>query len=112
MSINSRAQVPGYSGYIPGKISANRFGATFAQISSGAYPDHPQSFMTTNIANNSFIKQQHANEDNAFWSDSGKVDGFQRHSKQPEIRIQRTPVTSIYVYIRRVCAAAGDHPHL
>jgi hypothetical protein len=52
MSINNRAQVPGYCGYIPGKYSENKFGATFAHVTKDSYPTQPQSFLTTNIANN------------------------------------------------------------
>lgn len=53
MSVNNhRAQVPGYCGYIPGKYSENKFGATFAQVTKDSYPTQPESFLTTNIANN------------------------------------------------------------
>ncbi len=75
MSINSRAQVPGYCGYIPGKASENKFGATFAKVTSNSYPTPPHSFLTTNAANNSFIQQQHEG-DNKFWGNTGKVNGF------------------------------------
>lgn len=60
MSINNRAQVPGYCGYIPGKNSENKFGATFAQVTKDSYPTPAHSFLTTNIANNEFIQKQHA----------------------------------------------------
>ena len=60
MSINNRAQVPGYCGYIPGKNSQNKFGATFAQVTKNSYPTQPESFLTTNIANNQFIQKQHS----------------------------------------------------
>ena len=49
---NQRAQVPGYSGYIPGKNSENKFGATFAEVSKDSYPTQKESFLTTNFANN------------------------------------------------------------
>lgn len=49
---NQRAQVPGYCGYIPGKNSENKFGATFAEVSKDSYPTQQQSFLTTNFANN------------------------------------------------------------
>lgn len=60
MSVNSRAQIPGYAGFIPGKNSENKFGATFAKVSTGSYPVHQQSFLTTNLANNCVIQQQHS----------------------------------------------------
>lgn len=60
MSSNQRAQVPGYGGYVPGKNSENKFGATYARVSTGSYPTPSGSFLTTNIANNSFIQQQHS----------------------------------------------------
>lgn len=41
MSINNRAQVPGYCGFIPGKASENKFGGTFAKVTSGSYPTPP-----------------------------------------------------------------------
>jgi hypothetical protein len=36
--VNSRAQVPGYCGYIPGKNSENKFGSTFGQVTKESYP--------------------------------------------------------------------------
>lgn len=60
-AVNNRAQVPGYCGYIPGKSSENKFGATFAQVTKGSYPTPEHSFLTTNIANNEFIQKQHTN---------------------------------------------------
>lgn len=93
MSVNERAQVPGYCGYIPGKYSENKFGATFAQVSKGSYPTQKDSFLTTNIANNTFIQQQHA-EGDAFWGNTGKVTAFQPPSKKPTIRNQRQPAES------------------
>lgn len=86
MSINNRAQVPGYCGFIPGKASENKFGGTFAKVTSGSYPTPPQSFLTTNIANNSFIQQQHAH-DNEFWANNGKVNAFEEPTKKPSNRI-------------------------
>lgn len=101
MSINSRAQIPGYAGFIPGKSSENKFGATFAQVSTGSYPIHPQSFLTTNIANNSFIQQQHTEvkvlktQEDKFWSNSGKINAFEAPTKKPIERNKRTPIESI-----------------
>jgi hypothetical protein len=38
-AVNNRAQVPGYCGYIPGKSSENKFGATFRPGNKGFIPD-------------------------------------------------------------------------
>lgn len=92
---NQRAQVPGYCGYIPGKNSENKFGSTFAQVSKGSYPTQTPAFLTTNIAANSFIQQQHAQSD-SFWGDKGKVTAFEAPTKKPPVRNQRQPAESTY----------------
>ena len=89
---NHRAQVPGYCGYIPGKYSENKFGATFAEVSKGSYPTQQESFLTTNIANNTFIQQQHP--ENKFWTNSGALTAFKNPDKQAPIRNIRQPIQS------------------
>ena len=59
MTTNTRAQIPGYCGYIPGKYSENKFGSTFGQVTKGSYGTQGEAFLTTNIANNTFIQRQH-----------------------------------------------------
>lgn len=51
-SQNSRAQVPGYCGFIPGKNAQNKFGASFGHLTKGAYKTNNDAFLTTNISNN------------------------------------------------------------
>ena len=55
-----RAHVPGYCGYIPGKDSENKFGTTYGQVTKGSYPTQNDSYLTTNISNNTFIQKQYS----------------------------------------------------
>ena len=59
---NQRAQVPGYCGYIPGKDSENKFGSTFGHITKGSYQTQVDSYLTTNLTNNTFIQKQHSKD--------------------------------------------------
>ncbi len=73
---NPRAQIPGYSGYIPGKDSQNKFGASFGHLTKGAYDNHKEAFLTTNVSTNSFIQKQYP-EGDTFWSKSNNLNVLQ-----------------------------------
>lgn len=90
---NSRAQVPGYCGYIPGKNSENKFGSTFGHITKDAYSTQQDAFLTTNIHNNSFIQQQHAADDR-FWGNQGKISAFSQSTQPPKHHNQRVDAPS------------------
>jgi hypothetical protein len=91
--VNNRAQVPGYCGYIPGKNSENKFGSTFGQITKGAYSTQQEAFLTTNIQNNEFIKQQYS-QDHSFWGNEGKLNAFQQSTQEPVKHNQRIDAPS------------------
>ena len=90
---NPRAQVPGYCGYIPGKNSENKFGGTFGQITKGAYPTQKESFLTTNIGNNTHIQQQYQSDDR-FWGNSGKLSAFNPNDREPKKHNDRVEAAS------------------
>ena len=90
---NPRAQVPGYCGYIPGKNSENKFGTTFGETTKNSYGTQPQAFLTTNIHNNEFIKNQHPNDDR-FWGNTGKVSTFNQSSQAPVCHNKRIDAPS------------------
>lgn len=80
--VNKRAQVPGYCGYIPGKNSENKFGSTFGQVTQGSYSAQQESFLTTNVHNNTFIQQQYSGDDR-FWGNEGKLNVFNQNTQEP-----------------------------